>query len=274
MITAQRACSVTLTIGLILCSFVAGVHTFGDCYGCLAAQNIKALLSHVFHPAYRLELLTSRATGQFFCPVNGSVKIGQTPLHFAVSLGKWEAVIALLEDACCLLHDLHTETRENLKPEKYLRNFHCEGIDDQVIAFAYKEQLKRQYSILWAKDSQGNTVFHLAVIHSQKLMYRKLYDFSERLSKLLHDIYFGQMVSNEKQIVGSKFNSFKSYHDDFLKNESGYTPLELAAYLGNIDMMRYMLQNFETEVKWGFADGSVALNKVRGNSLFCLFDLL
>jgi ankyrin repeat protein len=59
-----------------------------------------------------------------------------------------------------------------------------------------------------------------------------------------------------------------------LKNESGYTPLELAAYLGNIDMMRYMLQNFETEVKWGFADGSVALNKVRGNSLFCLFDLL
>ena len=46
-----------------------------------------------------------------------TVKLGQTPLHFAVSLGKWEAVVALLEDACCLLDELYSQELGD-KPDK------------------------------------------------------------------------------------------------------------------------------------------------------------
>jgi ankyrin repeat protein len=279
----------------------------------------------VKHPAYRLELLTSKVTGRFFCPVNGDVKLGQTPLHFAVSLGKWEAVKALLEDACCLLDGCFTETHdfiaklekeaqtENIelyttaetpdKPsrkkllEDAIRQLHAQDVLDtkdqggqvaaedkaagaqlvtndeggksqadisQRLRLTNKEQLKRQYSILWTRDSQGNSVFHLAVIHNQKDMYKKLQDYSENLSKLLSDLYYGQEVAtdNSEKLIGSKFNSFAAYDDEFLKNGNGYTPLELAAYLGNVEMMRFLLDTFESRTLWGFANKSVVLNKV------------
>jgi hypothetical protein len=132
----------------------------------------------------------------------------------------------------------------------------------QRLRLTYKEQLKRQYSILWTKDSQGNSVFHLAVIHNQKDMYKKLHDYSENLSKLLSDLYFGQEVKNSEKLIGSKFNSFAAYDDEFLKNGNGYTPLELAAYLGNVEMMRFLLDTFESRTLWGFANKSVVLNKV------------
>ena len=93
-----------------------------------------------------------------------TVKLGQTPLHFAVSLGKWEAVVALLEDACCLLDELYSHPRQEElgdKPDKpkteYLRDHTV--TDSKRIHLAVKEQLKRQYSVLWAKDSQGNRCF-------------------------------------------------------------------------------------------------------------------
>lgn len=300
------------------------------------------------HPAYRLELLTSKVTGRFFCPVNGDVKLGQTPLHFAVSLGKWEAAKALLEDACCLLDGCFTETydfkatqspekSENPEPAEKEKEAHTEnpkssenpetpdipyrmklletamrqlyaqtklGTKDQGgkvaaedkaagvqpvtndeggksqpdiskrLKLAYKEQLKRQYSVLWTKDSQGNSVFHLAVIHNQKDMYLKLREYSENLSNLLSVLYFGQEVATDikkkpidisekkKKLIGSKFNSFAAYDDEFLKNGNGYTPLELAAYLGNLEMMRFLLDTFDSRTLWGFANKSVVLNKV------------
>jgi ankyrin repeat protein len=300
------------------CRFVSDVHNNDDSHGTVAAQKIRALLQFVKHPAYRLELLTSKVTGRFFCPVNGDVKLGQTPLHFAVSLGKWEAVKALLEDACCLLDGCFTETYdfevtespENSKNPEQAENPELHKIPEslktsepspqtrtsdkpkrkklledamrqlyagdelpkpkldilllQRLRLAYKEQMKRQYSIFWAKDSQGNSVFHLAVIHNQQGMYLKLREYSENLSKLLNDLYFGQQIAteNSEKLVGSKFNSFESYDDEFLKNDNGYTPLELAAYLGNILMMRFLLNTFESRNMWTFANKSVVLNKV------------
>jgi ankyrin repeat protein len=325
------------------CRFVTDISNNDDSHGTVAAHKIRALLQFVKHPAYRLELLTSKVTGRFFCPVNGDVKLGQTPLHFAVSLGKWEAVKALLEDACCLLDGCFTETYDfivaqgpephemeeeaqtenpdiskksesSLQPEtpdkpsyRKKRNELLEAAIRQLYAqdeldtkdqggnvaakdkaagvqpvtndeggksqpdtlkllscFTYKEQLKRQYSILWTKDSQGNSVFHLAVIHNQMDMYKKLRGYSENLSKALSDLYLGQKVAtdNSEKLIGSKFNSFAAYDDEFLKNGNGYTPLELAAYLGNVEMMRFLLNTFESQPLWGFANKSVVLNKV------------
>ena len=218
-----------------------------------------------------------------------TVKLGQTPLHFAVSLGKWEAVVALLEDACCLLDELYSYPRQEElgdkpdkpktgsdKPDKpkteYLRDHTAP--DSKRIQLAVKEQLKRQYSVLWAKDSQGNSVFHLAVIHNRRDMYEKLYNFSESLSKLLDETYFGMdhiigdkekeaQLRNKRVVVGSKFNSFEAYDNSFLKNDNHFTPLELAAYLGNVEMMQFLLTKFETRRRWGYASNSVELKRVR-----------
>jgi hypothetical protein len=55
----------------MFCSFIADVHNNDDSEGTRAALNIRTLLKYVKHPAYRLELLASRVTGRFFCPVNG-----------------------------------------------------------------------------------------------------------------------------------------------------------------------------------------------------------
>ncbi len=258
------------------------MHNTDDADGHTAAEKIRTLLKFVKHPAYRLELLTSKVTGRFFCPVNGSVKLGQTPLHFAVSLGKWEAAVALLEDACCLLDECYTESGEKSGEHVKLKSLKTQGSPEslsqeqleqnKMIDRAYLDQLKRQYSVLWTKDSQGNSVFHLAVIHNRKDMYRKLHRFSEKLSKLLESHYFGEGKRNENKTndewgdedyVGSMFNSFEAYDDEFLKNDNGYTPLELAAYLGNVSMIRFLLDTFETNVKWSFADKSVVLKKVR-----------
>jgi ankyrin repeat protein len=197
------------------------------------------------------------------------VFLGQTPLHFAASLGKWEAAVALLEDACCLLDELYTETRPKTFDEKYHRNstkyikdkdtlLH---FDSKRMQLANKEQMKRQYSLLWAKDSQGNSVFHLAVIHNRQKMYQKLHAFSENLSRKLNETYFG-FEATQSDLAGSKFNSFEAYDDTFLKNDNGYTPLELAAYLGNVEMMQFLLQTFDTKRKWGFANNSIQLKQV------------
>ena len=182
-----------------------------------------------------------------------------------MSLGKWEAVVALLEDACCLLNGVFTETRPETfdaeyqrKPTQYYRHLH---IDQEYLGRLDKEQLKRQYSILWAKDSQGNSVFHLAVIHNRQKMYQKLHTFSEKLSRKLNEMYFGFEV-NQSDIAGSKFNSFDAYDDSFLKNGNGYTPLELAAYLGNVEMMQFLLQTFDAKRKWGFANNSIEMKQV------------
>ena len=196
--------------------------------------------------------------------------LGQTPLHFAVSLGKWEAVVALLEDACCLLDELYTETRAKTFDDEYMRNetkyikdfsFKDTPLDTKRMHLANKEQLKRQYSILWAKDSQGNSVFHLAVIHNRQKMFQKLHAFSEKLSQKLNEMYFGFEV-NQSDLAGSKFNSFDAYDDSFLRNGNDYTPLELAAYLGNVEMMQFLLQTFDTKRKWGFANNSIEMKQV------------
>jgi ankyrin repeat protein len=189
--------------------------------------------------------------------VNGDVKLGQTPLHFAVSLGKWEAVLAILKDACCLRDDLSFEMQEQNKSTQEAKSKR-----DQLM-LAKKEMLKRQYSILWAKDSQGNNVFHLAVIHNKPDMYQKLRDFAEKLSGTLQEWYIGVKIADDPQLAGSKFNSFNNYDDRFLKNDNNFTPLELAAYLGNVDMMGFLLKTYETETKWTFANDFVELKKVR-----------
>jgi hypothetical protein len=250
---------------------IAGVHDTDDADGKGAAEKIRTLLKFVKHPAYRLELLTSKVTGRFFCPVNGSVRLGQTPLHFAVSLGKWDAVVALLEDACCLLDECYTETGAKPGENRQLQSLKITNVDAARLKLAYKEQLKRQYSVLWTKDSQGNSVFHLAVIHNHQEMYKQLRDFSQKLSELLGKVYFGQ--KSNSGLVGSKFNNFESYDDEFLKNDNGYTPLELAAYLGNVDMMRFLL-SFETQTKWSYGDKSVVMKQVRYlNVLYLAFAL-
>ena len=116
------------------------------------------------------------------------------------------------------------------------------------------------------------------MIHNQKDMYLKLREYSENLSNLLSVLYFGQEVATDikkkpidisekkkkliKKLIGSKFNSFAAYDDEFLKNGNGYTPLELAAYLGNLEMMRFLLDTFDSRTLWGFANKSVVLNKV------------
>ena len=103
-------------------------------------------------------------------------------------------------------------------------------------------------------------------------MYEKLYKFSENLSKLLDETYFGMDIGdkekkaqlrNKRVVVGSKFNSFEAYDNSFLKNDNHFTPLELAAYLGNVEMMQFLLTKFETRRKWGYASNSVELKRVR-----------
>jgi ankyrin repeat protein len=182
-----------------------------------------------------------------------------------VSLGKWEAVLAILQDACCLRDDLSFETKEPNESTHDGQGGNAEAAKSKKIQLllAKKEMLKRQYSILWAKDSQGNNVFHLAVIHNKSDMYQKLRDFAEKLSDKLQDLYMGVRVENFPQCAGSKFNSFNNYDDRFLKNDNNFTPLELAAYLGNEDMMGFLLKTYETETKWTFANDFVQLKKVR-----------
>ena len=177
-----------------------------------------------------------------------------------MSLGKWEAVLAILQDACCLRDDLSFDTNEKKTDPTLVGQ---KGDRLQQLLLAKKEMLKRQYSVLWTKDSQGNNVFHLAVIHNRQDMYQKLRDFAEKLSDKLQELYIGVEIADHPQLAGSKFNSFKNFDDSFLKNDNNFTPLELAAYLGNVDMMGFLLKTYEIETKWTFASDFVELKKVR-----------
>lgn len=88
-----------------------------------------------------------KVVGRFFCSVHGGHSdLGQTPLHFAVSLGSADAVKVLL---------------------KLCRN-------DQ----------DRQ-KMRWECDSIGNTIFHICVKHSNTKMYDLLRLICSDLEKVL-----------------------------------------------------------------------------------------
>ena len=102
--------------------------------GIAAAQQ---LFSIVTHEPFRQRLLRARATGRFFCPYYGTVRLGATPLHFAVLTQQME----------CVRHTLLS-----------IKN--CDGLIRYVKLIL--EELCRsdieRLDVLWDRDNSGNTV--------------------------------------------------------------------------------------------------------------------
>uniref|UniRef100_F7CJL7 Uncharacterized protein n=1 Tax=Ornithorhynchus anatinus TaxID=9258 RepID=F7CJL7_ORNAN len=71
---------------------------------------------------------------------------------------------------------------------------------------------------LHAQDKQGNTVFHMLVLHPNKMMACKIYDFLISL------------ISKEKVP-----------YLESIENKEGFTPLKLAAHEGNPKMFKYFI---------------------------------
>jgi hypothetical protein len=109
--------------------------------------SAEALFAIVTYEPFRQRLLRGRATGRFFCPYYGSVRLGTTPLHFAVFSKQISFVQLILEKLC-------------------------------------KSDAER-LSVLWDKDNSGNMVLHMAVMSGDIAIYDYLRKSFLRLESLL-----------------------------------------------------------------------------------------
>ena len=151
--------------------------------------------------------------------------LGRTPLHFAVCTGQGPVVQALLHQC---------------------------------------SDSKQRHYLLWKRDSLGNTILHMCVLHNMRAMY---------------DILISCMEDLEKELKNSEWWHIKSRlsleDDDNFKNYDGYTvsckrnfmcarnhshalqPVETAAIKGNKYFICHIIER-DKIMKWAY--GSVSLN--------------
>ncbi|XP_038600555.1 transient receptor potential cation channel subfamily V member 5-like [Tachyglossus aculeatus] len=135
---------------------------------------------------------------------------GERVLHVAALYNNHEILIALL-DAYPFLINYPMEC-ETYKGEYALSFAACIG-NEEIL-----QLLVESGAPLHAQDKQGNTVFHMLVLHPNKMMACKMYDFLISL------------ISKEKV----------PYLEN-IANKQGFTPLKLAAHEGNPKMFEYFI---------------------------------
>ncbi|XP_029473232.1 transient receptor potential cation channel subfamily V member 6-like [Rhinatrema bivittatum] len=93
---------------------------------------------------------------------------------------------------------------------------------------------------LHSQDTQGNTVLHMLVLHPNKYMACKMYD------------YLLSLVPKEKIL-----------HLESIKNKQDFTPLKLAAHEGNIVMFQHLMKK-QQQAFWTFGPATTTLYDLTG----------
>ncbi len=108
-----------------------------------------------------------------------------------------------------------------------------------------------RYFCLWEKDTKGNSVLHLCVIKNLAVMY----DFLEFcMNELEKSLKLLEWWHREPRLTVSDDDCMKNYHYN--------TPIELAAILGNQQMLAHLI-NKEKAKNLGWSYGSATLSAMR-----------
>ncbi|KAM9316523.1 transient receptor potential cation channel subfamily V member 6-like [Gastrophryne carolinensis] len=161
-------------------------------------------------------------------PIECKIYQGETALHIAIVNQNAEMVKELISRKA----DLHSARAMGsfFAPRE---SGHYYG--EYVLSFAacvgnqaIIRLLVEAGACLDAQDSQGNTVFHILVLHPNKYMACKTYDF------------LASLLSKEQ-----------ASHLESITNKKGLTPLKLAAQEGDVLMFNYFM-NKRKHVCWTF----------------------
>jgi ankyrin repeat protein len=111
-------------------------------------------------------------------------------------------------------------------------------------------------SVLWDKDNSGNMVLHLAVLSGNI----EIYDYLRGCF-----LHLEALLIKGKPVEGRVLKSIQS--DLYIKNALNITPLELAAALGNCDMLSRMI-NADVVTIWEYNDFSLKGYAIRDVDTF------
>ncbi|KAG8581154.1 hypothetical protein GDO81_007575 [Engystomops pustulosus] len=162
-------------------------------------------------------------------PIECDIYKGETALHIAIVNQNLEMVKELIDRKA----DMHNARAVGtfFAPRHKGRYYYGEHVISFAACVGNQEILKflvENGAPLDAKDNQGNTVFHILVLHPNKSMACKTYDFLVSL------------ISKEQTV-----------YLENITNDKGLTPLKLAAQEGDVMMFNYFMKK-RKRVFWSF----------------------
>uniref|UniRef100_UPI00398E69A3 transient receptor potential cation channel subfamily V member 5-like n=1 Tax=Pristiophorus japonicus TaxID=55135 RepID=UPI00398E69A3 len=174
-------------------------------------------------------------------PIDCEMYKGETALHIAVVNQNVELIKELLALNADIKHSRAVGTF--FTPGKDCRCYYGE----YVLSFAAcigNEQIVKMIvahgAPLNAQDKQGNTVFHMLVLHPNKSMACRMYNF------------ISSLISKEKI----------EYLEN-ITNKDGLTPMKLSAFEGDVAMFSHFMQK-RKQIYWAFGPVSSTLYDLTG----------
>ncbi|XP_069583480.1 transient receptor potential cation channel subfamily V member 6-like isoform X1 [Ranitomeya imitator] len=152
-------------------------------------------------------------------PIECDIYKGETALHIAIVNQNPEMVKELIDRKA----DMHNARAVGtfFAPRNKGQYYYGEYVSSFAACVGNQEILRllvENGAPLDSQDNQGNTVFHILVLHPNKSMACKTYD------------YLGSLISKEKML-----------HLENITNNKGLTPLKLAAQEGDVLMFNYFM---------------------------------
>ncbi|XP_069755201.1 transient receptor potential cation channel subfamily V member 5-like [Narcine bancroftii] len=174
-------------------------------------------------------------------PIDCEMYKGETALHIAVVNQNVDLIKELLALNADIKHSRAVGTF--FTPGKDCRCYYGE----YVLSFAAcigNEQIVKMIvahgAPLNAQDKQGNTVFHMLVLHPNKSMACRMYNF------------ISSLISKEKI----------EYLEN-ITNKDGLTPMKLSAFEGDVAMFSHFMQK-RKQIYWAFGPVSSTLYDLTG----------
>ncbi|XP_067897563.1 transient receptor potential cation channel subfamily V member 5-like [Heterodontus francisci] len=174
-------------------------------------------------------------------PIDCEMYKGETALHIAVVNQNVDLIKELLALNADIKHSRAVGTF--FTPGKDCRCYYGE----YVLSFAAcigNEQVVKMIvahgAPLNAQDKQGNTVFHMLVLHPNKSMACRMYNF------------ISSLISKEKI----------EYFEN-ITNKDGLTPMKLSAFEGDVAMFSHFMQK-RKQIYWAFGPVSSTLYDLTG----------
>ncbi|XP_075122815.1 transient receptor potential cation channel subfamily V member 6-like [Leptodactylus fuscus] len=162
-------------------------------------------------------------------PIECDIYKGETALHIAIVNQNLEMVKELIDRKA----DMHKARAVGtfFAPRNKGQYYYGESVISFAACVGNQEILKllvENGAPLDSQDSQGNTVFHILVLHPNKSMACKTYDF------------LASLISKQKTL-----------YLENITNHKGLTPLKLAAQEGDVLMFNYFMKK-RKHTFWSF----------------------
>ncbi|XP_051873157.1 transient receptor potential cation channel subfamily V member 6-like isoform X2 [Pristis pectinata] len=166
-------------------------------------------------------------------PIDCEMYKGETALHIAVVNQNVDLIKELLALNADIKHSRAVGTF--FTPGKDCRCYYaCIG-NEQIV-----KMIVAHGAPLNAQDKQGNTVFHMLVLHPNKSMACRMYNF------------ISSLISKEK-----------IEYLESITNKDGLTPMKLSAFEGDVAMFSHFMQK-RKQIYWAFGPVSSTLYDLTG----------